>query len=654
MANSEETATFGIVAEDGVSAPVDSASTALKNLKREIDSDNQALGAMNRAMKQLESATDPNREAIDALGSQMGQLKEKIAESNAEFIKLGGSFRKPIKGPRPPKPEPLPKVDPPVTPPVTDAVDQLKAAIGMLPAPIQSAIGKFQSLSSMGGAAALRMAGLAGAIVLVVGALYKLTTALGQAVVGMTKFAITSANTRRSELLHLEGLTRIRTAMSITYGLGRDKADDLQKTIDEVAAQTSIAREKIAQYGDQLQLAGARGENWKKALLGTAIVASATNDAQAGMFSSWAAHTALMGGSVDRLTNKMRDRYGNIVKQKMLDINVVALKQKEAIDSLFSGLKIDRFLSVWAQLQGMFSQTTAAGKALRAMLVPLFQPFVDGAERGVLAMKRFFQGMIIGALVVGIALRKLQNVWRKIFGTETQNDTRKWFDVFVYAGVVAFAAIGLALLGLAAVFAVIAVSVFALSLPFILMAAAIGLVLYGLYKIVDYLSGGLDFDAFVNLGRNMVDGIIDGIGNMFGPLGKAFAMLAHKAVGVFSDELDMHSPSKVFAALGEDISAGVALGVTRGAPEATSAVDSMASGLAPGVNLPPDVSMSDQPSGGGARGGSSVSIGELVVNAGPSGGSPNADAAVLAQAIKRELERVLAGLVVQTASGSAA
>lgn len=94
----DEKATFAVELKDGTSGAALSASEALKRMKLSIDDDVKALGAMQRAMKQLQSASSVNVEAYRELSAKIDQQKNKIAASQAEYLRLGGGFGAVSKG----------------------------------------------------------------------------------------------------------------------------------------------------------------------------------------------------------------------------------------------------------------------------------------------------------------------------------------------------------------------------------------------------------------------------------------------------------------------------------------------------------------------------------------------------------------------------
>ena len=126
----------------------------------------------------------------------------------------------------------------------------------------------------------------------------------------------------------------------------------------------------------------------------------------------------------------------------------------------------------------------------------------------------------------------------------------------------------------------------------------------------------------LSIGRNIVPGITQGISNATpGGVG-AMARLATQLRTGLEDALDIHSPSRVFAALGRQIPAGVAVGVDDGANLATGAVSSMLDETATG-------------GGSGVGGRTTISIGDIYLQ------TSATDGRGLAAELRAELARIL-------------
>lgn len=660
MAN---TVTFGVTMVDGVSGPADEAADSLANLQDEINGDVAALARMQKAMRELKAPVDaevknltaqlkalkaaatpdadaignltkriaelkgptgPNAEAIAKLGKSIQLTQDKIASGQAKFVSLGGTFEK--------------------AKPKAKSLEAALRGVSAGAATVEKAAPKMkgfeaalQGLSAGGGplgALASKLSFVGGLLknktVLLAAAaagFVALGYAVGRAVVSMTQMAVASANTRRAQLLELEGLTRIRTAYTIAYGVGADKASDLQRTIDEVSGSVSISRERVAAYARELYMAGARGDRLKSALKGTAIVASAAGEEQAGMFKQMAGALALTGGNVDKLTQRAKNQFGKVVAAQMTDLNVQAQKLKESQDSLFDGLDISGYANANKALNDLWSNTTNAGKYMRDLLGRVFQPFVDAGTFAFRSLKWWFQEAIIRELQLEIAYYRLRKALREAFAGDWQKALKNLDSGFATVafgiGVVVTAlVISLvpALVSATVAFGSLAAGAiaagFAVAWPFLLAAGAV-------WAFIELLQ--IDWSDF---GLAIKQGIIEplsGIGDWFAGLGGDIKNSFKRALGIAS-------PSKVFAEYGEDIALGIKIGVDAKSGEAQGAVNSAVGA----------------PSSGGGAGGSSgggVTIGELHLHVGEAKG-----ARALGESVKRELERILQGVAMQMAA----
>lgn len=137
-------------------------------------------------------------------------------------------------------------------------------------------------------------------------------------------------------------------------------------------------------------------------------------------------------------------------------------------------------------------------------------------------------------------------------------------------------------------------------------------------------------NAFVSVGAGIVAGIVAGITGGVGGMGTAITSLGASAIASARAALGIRSPSRVFADLiGAQIPAGIAMGVTAGAPAADAAVAGIVSPSVP------------------ALGGRGVNI-TLTINA-SGGGQPGETA----RAIRAEVEDALGSIFGQMAEAHA-
>lgn len=560
MSSSAETATFAIALDDQTSGPARQAAGALQELKAKIDGDTAALREMQTAMRRLKAATSPNVAVMRELRDRIDASKASIAAAQAKYIQLGGTFAGVTR-----RAENL----------SDRGMDKLLRASKQLPGPLG---GVFRALDDVGdlvaGGGLIAAGSLAAAAALVV-----LVAGLATASVALARYAVSQADARRNELLRIQAL-----------GGGANAAADVQRSIDRIAESTAMPRAGVERLAASLYRAGRRGADLEAALRRVTI--------------------RRLGGA-------------DVAARRLLSLDVQAEKLKESIGALFSGLPIEGFLRGVREVLQLFSQSTATGRALKAIAEAIFGPMIG--DVGVLAplVKRFFQGLVIGALQVTIAVLRVRNWFRDTFGdtqllggidtlTLALNAGRFAVDWLV-AGVQALAVV---LGALALVFAAVAVSALLMAAVFLLPVIAVGLLVYGVAKLFEYLQG-LDWGGAADA---IINGLVGGIEAGIGRVRSAITNLAAAARGALTDALGIASPSRVFAELGRQIPRGLAVGVEADAPVAQAAVDDMA----------------PAPTGGGLSSSTvSVSIGDVHIHG--AGG----DARELAGSFRDELATAL-------------
>ena len=93
-------------------------------------------------------------------------------------------------------------------------------------------------------------------------------------------------------------------------------------------------------------------------------------------------------------------------------------------------------------------------------------------------------------------------------------------------------------------------------------------------QIMGFLSGAGSW--LYNAGRNIIEGLINGVSSMMGAIGNAIlSLIPGPIVGVFKDALGIHSPSRVFHALGRNIPEGLIGGITEMVPAIEDRIGSM-------------------------------------------------------------------------------
>jgi hypothetical protein len=601
---------------DGVSDAAGEAAAALEKLQSQIESDTKALAQLEKALKNLKRSTKPNEEEINRVTKAIAQLKERIAGSQASVIAQGGSLVKSAS-----------KADA-----FKKKLQEISKVASLMPGPLGGVVSRLAAFASAGTGAKIALVAVAAGFV---------ALAVGAAVAGksLTNYAVQAQNARRAELLQLESVTRLRTVYATAFRLPRDNAAELQTTIDKVSASVSIGRDEVAQYAIQLEKMGVRANNMPAALKAVATAASGWGTEQANQTATWAAQLAITGGNVNKLAERVDRQIGGNVKKRMLDLNVQQKKLAESQQALFGSVDISGLLKANKAFNDMFAQSTASGRALKQFLGSLIQPMVDAWAAGLTASKNFFLQLMIWGVRVAIMWQRVRLGLRDLGLEEYYKELTSNTEALIAVGLVlaynVLPPILVGLWGMVTALGAAALNMLILISPFLLAAAAV----WGLIKIVELLFviwREVDWPA---LGKAVWDGIVGFLSSASDKVADVFRSLAKKCSEAFRKAFGIASPSKLFAQYGQDITAGLTLGIEAGTPQAQQATEAM-------IKTPDASGVVDSIGGGqAAGGGSGVQIATLNVYC--SKDTQPSDAKQIAASIKRELENVLASVAVQ-------
>lgn len=645
MANEDQRAEFGLDLDgDDLVAAAESAAQALEKLRGSIDEDVQALSGMQRAMKNIQGGGKQFDEQVKRLKLDIDAKKKAIATSQTSYVQLGGSFVKTAKTGR--SFEDRIKA-------ITGSAHGLGGGLGktgvdaaafesrlaavtkqaqLMPGPLGGMMAKLGQMRGL-------VTGSIGVVTALVVALAALVGVIALAVAALFRYGVAQANARRSELLRLEGLTKLRFWFQRIPG----DAKQMQGSIDRIAASSSLGRDKLVGYNEELYRMGLRGQNLTDALDAFQIKVATQGEAAARYWAGWAAGAALTGGSVKKLADRVRSQLGGIAQKQLESTEAQALKLKESFDALFNDLKMDEYLHQWRLVNDQLGQSTQTGRSLKQIMNTILQPLIDAAVDALPYLKRFFQGVVIETQRLIIAVLRVRLWWKKTFGGD---DGTKGIDKMRIAVALGCTVV----LALALGFAFLAGMVIAATWPFLLAAAAIWAIistarlLYQLWDEIDW-SG---------MGTAIWEGIVSGLKAGVNAITSVAEGIANDVTKAFKDALGISSPSKVFAALGIEIPEGIAVGINRGQPLAETAVANVvpreipapvvAASSTPNIPraTPDDAPHGDAPAAAVARAAApSITIGDIVIN------TDAKDAPGLAADFKREIERVLEGIALQ-------
>jgi len=596
MGGEINTATFAVKLTDETSAPARDASVALAQLKRKLEDDTRALREMNAAMRRLKGGTVTDVAAFRQLRDKITAQKASLAQAQSSYVSLGGSFRG-----------------------VARDAGGASRGFGDLAGVAQRMPGPLGGLVSRLGALRGLLAGgvIAGGVLAIVAALAALVAASAAAAAALLRYGIAQSDARRSELLRLEGLTTLRNR----YGVAAGSATELQAAIDRVSDSSALGRAQIEGMSRGLYRAGLRGAALSETLEALAIVESVQGEVGVRRMRGRLIADARAGRSAQRLAD-VRGRLGAIAARQAMGLDRQAVRLRESMSRIFDGLELDGLLRGLHEVTSLFSQQTATGRALKTIFEALFQPMLDAiATLGPIA-KRFFQGMVIGALLATIAVQRLSTWLSRTFGGATISQATA-LRVALFAGVAVFFVLAAAVVVATVAFVALAASMAAImAIPFAIVAA-LGLLVSGLIGIGHAIAS----IEWVALGRSIVDGLVGGLRSGRDRIVASVRGIAGDAQRAFRDVLGIHSPSSVFAELGRALPAGIAVGVESGSEGAQAAVEGMVS--------------PSSGRGGSRRSESSISIGEITIH------TAATDARGIAADIGDALRELMQGLQVE-------
>lgn len=564
MTAADAKSTYSIELQDDTSGSALSAANALDKLKGKIDEEVKALRAMQAAMRNLKGNSVVSAKAAKELGDRIAAQKAKIAQAQSAYVQMGGTFGKT-----------QPKIN----------VTQL------------SLRDLARSLSSVGALSAAGGPVVAG-ILAVAGAMAALVAGVAAATAALVAYGIAQAEARRNELLQLEGLTRLRNI----YGVAAGSARDLQAAIDRVASSSVQGRAEINGMAQGLYRAGLRGRALRESLEALSIVEAAQGAAGVARLRGRIIADARAGRSAQRLAD-VQARLGDLARRRALSLDVQARKLRENLSALFDDVDIEGFLGELNELTKLLSTNSVVGRGLKSIIDAIFPPMLSTLRTLRPIAQAFFEGLVIGALLLTVQILRLRNWLRDTFGDSEFFANLDLVKVALYAGVAAFGVFTVAvvaavagLTALAAMVAFVAAPVVITVAAFVSLGAAIG-------AAIGYL---VDTD-WAALGSRIIDGLVNGIRGGIDRVRGAIRELGNRARQAFEQVMAIRSPSRVFAGLGFQLPAGIEQGIEQGTPRVAGAVERM-------VDVPAEA-LGDGGPGAGARAGSQVhvSVGDIHV-----------------------------------------
>lgn len=482
-----------------------------------VQAGNAALAEQAARLKDLEAAAKGATSEEKRLASTAANLETLNGHVNKSLAEQGEHFEK-LRG----------------------ALENSGGALGHVASKALAPVQSFAKLASTMGAARAAALILSAAVV-------ALTTAVLAAGVATVAWGIGMADAGRSFDLTQDAVRALHPELAALDG-----------TMTALTAQTGLHADALDDLALKLKQAHVAAKDMPGALQAAALAEAALGKGGSQQFFDQLAQGRK---TVAQLTTEFQTKLGPIVAKQMLSLTAQGARLHDEVQGLFDGINIDGFLGELSNVVGDLDSSTELGKQLKLTFQALFQPLVDGATKGVVAIEAFVLRAAILAVRAYIAFKPYTGIIKDV-----------GLAFAVAAGVFATTFVPAALSAAAALLGVIATAALAAA-PFLAIGAAV-VAAYEAFTHWDQVKSFMatlpaQFNQFAaNMVLGFVNGIASGASAITGAIGDAFS----GALNAGKKLLGIASPSKVFAELGGYTVQGYAQGVDREAPDAQAAV----------------------------------------------------------------------------------
>jgi hypothetical protein len=596
--------------------------------------------------------------AVDAYAVTLGRLEteakqataeeDRLAQSLANVKKLSGHVDKSFNG----QAEKLGKLQ--------GALGQVGGPLGTLGSRLIAPIKGFTEMSGAIGSARTAMIFAAAGGAILVASIVAITAAVVAGTIAIAAWAVGLADAARNAGLARDaaeamnpGIAALRgdiDALDAETGLGTDKLRALAKGLQDAGESSDAMAESLRVTALAEKALGAEGSaaytGLVKAAADATIAAEEAAEKTGAVPDKLAAEVLKANAAVDEFAANAKSKLGPIVAQQMRGLDAQSKTLKKNIGQIFGGLDIEPVLDGMSILVGLFDKNTAAGQAMKFLFESVFQPIIDQARNAALVVEAFAIGFLIGLTKVYIALKPVIRTISDLFGFDDTSLT----DTLTSAKGIGETA-SYVFVGVASAFAAVLAAVAAVVAPIVSVTAAIGSLIGMIYDVNVAILGGFitawnaaksflgSLPASVQqIGLDIVRGMAAGITGGASIVVEALGGVVNSAINSAKNALGIHSPSKVFAGIGEDTTAGFAVGVEDEAPAAQDALQAM-------VEPPAAATAGAMQAGAAAASGAGAGGGGKMIDL--SGSTWNIsgvkDAESVADLIAEKLTRILEG-----------
>lgn len=240
-----------------------------------------------------------------------------------------------------------------------------------------------------------------------------------------------------------------------------------------------------------------------------------------------------------------------------LDPTAMFAKAKETFKRLFEDVNLQPILKSIQSFILLFDRSTASGRGMKTILTAVFNTV---GKIGAFAFKIVREGLVwmtIGALKFYITAFPLINSIYKLFQKLGGNGE----GGAAFLGKVISGAFDIAAISLKNTITV-ATAIFDIFNDFVDLIS--GPAIYNAVQtILGFFKDGFSFDAFMNLGGYIIDGIIAGMKYGLGKMAAVAVDIKDNVVGSFKSAFGIHSPAKATEPLGGHIMGGMGVGAKK-------------------------------------------------------------------------------------------
>lgn len=440
-------------------------------------------------------------------------------------------------------------------------------ASALLPGPLGRYLGTAaragkanQELTATFGAATTQSLLMASATVGVAVAIAVVTAAMVAGAIAAAGYAIGQADAAREAGLAREAFA----ALSGEAAAG-------VAAFDAVSAATGLSDKDLVSLTKSLRAAEVSARDMPIALRAAALAEAALG---AGGAAEFVRQIQEGEKSVTSFAAEAEAKFGGVVAAKLRGLTAQSERASKLWGKMFDRLNLDPVLDALDVLVGMLDRGNPTAQAFSDALGGAFKLVETYALPAAYAVEAFVLGFEIQMVKLYLAIKPALGWLSDLFGFD--DDTlRTTLDIAGVAGKM-FAGVFIVGVGAAVAvmgaFAAVIATVFG---PLTLLAVAIGYVVKGTVDLVSSVAALIP--QMVELGGNLLMGLVEGVTGAVGYVVQAVTGAVTSAIDAAKDVLGIHSPSKVFAEIGDNTAQGYVQGVEAGTPEAQDSLARMAS-----------------------------------------------------------------------------